>query len=89
MNVQDILAIAALGIVGGSIATKKRKEKKKENVDCCPKCGSNRVQRKKGGKKKQASKKTVREKLAKLQNEVKESIENTSKKVNFDKIAQV
>lgn len=30
MNVQDILAIAALGIVGGSIATKKRKQKKKE-----------------------------------------------------------
>lgn len=50
MNVQDILAIVALGIVGGSIATKKRKQKKKENVDCCPKCGSNRVQRKKGGK---------------------------------------
>lgn len=50
MNVQDILAIAALGIVGGSIATKKRKQKKKENVDCCPKCGSRRVQRKKGGK---------------------------------------
>ena len=50
MNVQDILAIAALGIVGGDIKTKKRKEKKKENVDRCPKCGSCRVQKKKGGK---------------------------------------
>ena len=42
-------------------------------------------QRKKGGKKKQATKKLVREKLAKLQNEVKESIENTSKKANSEK----
>ena len=50
MNVQDILAIAALGIVGGDIKTKKRKEKKKENIDRCPKCGSRRVQAKKGGK---------------------------------------
>lgn len=50
MNVQDILAIAALGIVGGDIKTKKRKEKKKENIDRCTKCGSRRVQAKKGGK---------------------------------------
>ena len=50
MKIQDILAIAALGIVGGSIATKKRKQKKKTNVNCCPKCGSHRVQSKKGGK---------------------------------------
>jgi len=51
MNVQNILALAALGIVGGSIATKKRKQKKKEKkAGCCPKCGSRRVQRKKGGK---------------------------------------
>ena len=50
MNVQDILAIAALGLVGGDIKTKKRKEKKKENIDRCPKCGSRRVQKKKGGK---------------------------------------
>lgn len=44
------IAAAALGVVGGSISTKKRKEKKKENVNCCPKCGSHRVQGKKGGK---------------------------------------
>ena len=50
MNVQDILAIAALGVVSDSIAIKKRKEKKKENIDSCPKCGSCRVQKKKGGK---------------------------------------
>lgn len=50
MKIQDILATATLGVFGGSIVTKKRKEKKKENVDCCPKCGSRRVQRKKGGK---------------------------------------
>lgn len=50
MNVQDILAIAALGLVGGGTATKKKKEKKKENIDRCPKCGSRRVQKKKGGK---------------------------------------
>lgn len=50
MNIQDILAIAALGLVGGDIKTKKRKEKKKENIDRCPKCGSRRVQKKKGGK---------------------------------------
>ena len=50
MNVQDILAIGALGIVSDSIAIKKRKEKKKENIDRCPKCGSRRVQAKKGGK---------------------------------------
>ncbi len=52
MNIQSILAVAALGVVGGSIITKKRKRKKKEkeNVDFCPKCGSRRVQRKKGGK---------------------------------------
>lgn len=50
MKIQDILAIATLGVFGGSIVTKKRKEKKKENVDCCPKCGSRRVQKKKGGK---------------------------------------
>ena len=49
MNVQDILAIAALGVVSDSIAIKKRKEKK-ENIDRCPKCGSCRVQKKKGGK---------------------------------------
>ena len=50
MNIQDILAIAAFGLVGGDVKTKKRKEKKKENIDRCPKCGSRRVQRKKGGK---------------------------------------
>ena len=50
MNVQDILAIAALGLVGGGTTTKKKKEKKKENMDRCPKCGSRRVQRKKCGK---------------------------------------
>ena len=50
MNIQSILAIAVLGVVGGSIITKKRKKKKKGNVDCCPKCGSRRVQKKKGGK---------------------------------------
>ena len=50
MNIQSILAVAALGVVGGSIITKKRKKKKKGNVDCCPKCGSRRVQKKKGGK---------------------------------------
>ena len=51
MNIQSILAIAALGVVGGYVATKKRKQKKKEkNAYCCPKCGSRRVQAKKGGK---------------------------------------
>ena len=50
MNIQDILAIAAFGLVGGDVKTKKRKEKKKENIDRCQKCGSRRVQRKKGGK---------------------------------------
>ena len=50
MNIQDILAIAAFGLVGGDVKTKKRKEKKKENIDRCPKCGSRRVQAKKGGK---------------------------------------
>ena len=50
MNIQSILAVAALGVVGGSIITKKRKKKEKENVDFCPKCGSRRVQKKKGGK---------------------------------------
>ena len=50
MNIQDILAIATFGLVGGDVKTKKRKEKKKENIDRCPKCGSRRVQRKKGGK---------------------------------------
>ena len=50
MNIQDILALAALGVVSDSIAIKKRKEKKKENIDRCPKCGSRRVQAKKGGK---------------------------------------
>ena len=50
MNIQDILALAALGVVSDSIAIKKRKEKKKENIDRCPKCGSRRVQSKKGGK---------------------------------------
>lgn len=50
MNIQDILAIAALGLVGGYTVTKKRKEKKRKNVDCCPKCGSRRIQMKKGNK---------------------------------------
>lgn len=50
MNVQDFLAIGALGLVCDSTAPKKRKEKKKENIDRCPKCGSRRVQKKKGGK---------------------------------------
>ena len=50
MNIQSILALAALGVVSDSIAIKKRKEKKKENIDRCPKCGSRRVQAKKGGK---------------------------------------
>lgn len=50
MNIQSILALAALDVASGSIATKKRKKKEKENVDFCPKCGSRRVQRKKGGK---------------------------------------
>lgn len=50
MNIQSILALAALGVVGGSIATKKRKKKEKENINCCPKCGSRRVQKKKGRK---------------------------------------
>ena len=50
MNIQDILAIAAFGLVGGDVKTKKRKEKKKENINRCPKCGSRRVQSKKGGK---------------------------------------
>lgn len=53
-KIQDILALAALGLVGDGSATnrteKKKKEKKKENIDCCPKCGSRRVQKKKGGK---------------------------------------
>ena len=50
MKIQDILAFATLGIVGGSITEKKRKEKKKVNIDRCPKCGSYRIQSKKGGK---------------------------------------
>ena len=50
MNIQSILALAALGVVSDSIAIKKRKEKKKENINRCPKCGSRRVQAKKGGK---------------------------------------
>lgn len=50
MNVQDILAIATLGLLGGGTVPKKRKEKKKENLNRCPKCGSRRIQMKKGGK---------------------------------------
>lgn len=50
MNIQDILTIATLGLVGDSTVTKKRKEKRKENINRCPKCGSRRVQMKKGGK---------------------------------------
>lgn len=50
MNIQDILALAALGVVGGGVIAKKRKKKEKENVNCCPKCGSRRIQKKKGGK---------------------------------------
>ena len=40
MNVQDILAIATLGLLGGGTVPKKRKEKKKETLNRCPKCGS-------------------------------------------------
>ena len=54
MNVQDFLAIGALGLFGDNIETnrteKKKREKKKVNINRCPKCGSRRVQAKKGGK---------------------------------------
>lgn len=50
MNLKDILAIVTLGVISDSGVTKKRKEKKKENIDCCPKCGSHCIQMKKGDK---------------------------------------
>ena len=43
MKIKDILAIATLGIIGGNVTEKKRKQKKREDVDCCPKCGSHRI----------------------------------------------
>ena len=50
MNVQDIFTIATLGLIGGNTVTKKRKEKKKESINRCPKCGSRRIQMKKCNK---------------------------------------
>ena len=50
MNIKDILDITTLGFVGGNTVTKKRKEKKKESINRCPKCGSRRIQMKKGNK---------------------------------------
>ena len=57
---------------------KKHNTEKSENVE---KIKAPVHNRKKGGKRKQASKQKVREKLAKLQNEVLESVEKSPKKV--------
>lgn len=46
MNIQNILAIAALGVVGGSIITKKRKRRKKRMLTVARNAGAVAFRRK-------------------------------------------